>query len=80
MEAILRLPAVKARVGLGRSTIDRRMKLGEFPKSIPIGGGLVGWVESDIEEWIQQRILAGKSEGNSTPTQASLPVLSTVCA
>ncbi len=53
---ILRLPAVKARTALGRSTIYVLMAEGKFPQVIPLGGGgAVGWLEAEIEAWIQER-------------------------
>ena len=54
--SILRLPAVKARTGLSRSTIYLRISEGNFPKPISLGGRAVGWVESDIQAWLQQQI------------------------
>ena len=54
--SILRLPAVKARTGLSRSTIYLRISEGDFPKPISLGGRAVGWVESDIQDWLQQQI------------------------
>ena len=54
--SILRLPAVKARTGLSRSTIYLRISEGNFPKPISLGGRAVGWVESDIQDWLQQQI------------------------
>jgi prophage regulatory protein len=55
--AILRLPAVKARTGLSRSTIYLRIQEGSFPAPISLGGGrAVGWVESEVQTWLEQRI------------------------
>lgn len=53
---ILRRPNVEILVGLSRSTIYLRMKQGSFPRPIPLGGRLVGWKESDIQNWIDDRI------------------------
>jgi prophage regulatory protein len=55
-QAILRLPQVKARIGLSRSTIYLRVSEGSFPKPITLGPRSVGWVESEISEWVTQRI------------------------
>ena len=35
---ILRLPTVKARTGLSRSTIYHRVSCGTFPAPVPLGG------------------------------------------
>ena len=60
---ILRLPAVKARTGLSRSTIYLRIAEGDFPKSISLGGRAVGWIESEIQAWVQQQIDAARKSG-----------------
>lgn len=57
---LLRRPEVEKLVGLSRSTIYTRLEQGTFPKPIPLGGRLVAWVESDIHEWIENRIKAGR--------------------
>ena len=53
---ILRLPQVKSRTGLSRSSIYLRMQTNDFPLSISLGGRAVGWLESDVDEWIITRI------------------------
>ena len=54
--AIMRLKDVKARTGLARSTIYQQIKAGIFPKPISLGPRAVGWLESDIEEWISAAV------------------------
>jgi len=54
--SILRLPEVKARVGLSRSAIYLAISRDEFPRPVRIGARAVGWRESDIEEWICGRV------------------------
>jgi prophage regulatory protein len=53
---ILRLPAVKASTGLSRSTIYLRVAQGAFPQPVSLGGRAVGWLEAEIQEWLQRRI------------------------
>ena len=53
-------PAVKATTGLSRSTIYLRVAEGTFPKPVSLGGGAVGWVEAEVQEWLQQRIDASR--------------------
>lgn len=53
---ILRLPAVKARTGLSRSTIYLRISEGKFPKPISLGSRAVGWVEAEVNDWLQHQI------------------------
>jgi prophage regulatory protein len=53
---ILRLVHVKARTGLSRSTIYLRIKDGSFPTPIALGPRSVGWLEADVEAWIEARV------------------------
>ena len=53
---ILRLPAVKVRTGLSRSTIYLRVSQGSFPKPVSLGARAVGWVEAEIQGWLDQQI------------------------
>ena len=56
---ILRLPAVLARTGLGRSTVYLWMGRGEFPQRHKLGVRAVGWLESEIDSWIAECLEAG---------------------
>ncbi|MBE8563791.1 AlpA family transcriptional regulator [Vibrio sp. OPT20] len=58
----LRLKEVIALTGLGRSTIYKFMDEEVFPKTIPLGGRAVAWLESEIEEWMEQRLAIRESQ------------------
>ena len=53
---ILRLSDVKSKTGLSRSTIYLRMAEGKFPQQISLGSRAVGWINSEIIDWIEHRI------------------------
>ncbi len=55
---ILRLKDVINKTGLARSTIYKYLDAGTFPKPIPLGGRSVGWIDSEVHEWILNRIEA----------------------
>jgi len=59
--AILRLPIVKARTGLSRSTIYLQAAEGKFPKPLSLGARAVGWLESDIEAWLASRVAKSRN-------------------
>ena len=59
---ILRLPEVKDRTGLSRSTVYLRISESRFPTPISLGGRAVGWLESEIEQWILDRIEASRTD------------------
>lgn len=52
LERIIRLPTVRSRTGLSRSTIYRKMADGTFPRQVPISIRGAGWYESAISRWI----------------------------
>ena len=60
MHNILRLPAVKTRTGLSRSTIYLRISDGGFPAPVSLGGRAVGWIEAEIQAWLEERIQASR--------------------
>ena len=53
---LIRLQQVMEMTGLGRSTIYKYISESWFPKPVPLGGRSVGWVESEVNEWIFARI------------------------
>jgi prophage regulatory protein len=66
-----RLPQIKQRTGLSRSSIYAKIGRGEFPSPIRLGPRAVGWLDSEIEAWITQRVQAsrgGLSEDSLRPT------------
>ena len=66
--AILRLPQVEQRTGLSRSTLYQYMKDGYFPKPVPLGPRAVGWLESDVSDWIATRVRMARL-GDTPPTR-----------
>jgi prophage regulatory protein len=54
--SILRLPEVKTRVGLSRSAIYLAVSREKFPRPVQLGARAVGWLESEIEAWIRDRV------------------------
>ncbi len=54
-EKILKLPEVMATTGLSRSSIYSFISEGTFPAQVGLGARAVGFLESEILEWIQQK-------------------------
>ncbi len=52
---IIRLPKVKDKTGLSRSSIYEKMNQGLFPSSVSLGSRAVGWLENSIDDWIDSR-------------------------
>jgi prophage regulatory protein len=57
---LIRMKDVQNLTGLSRSYIYNLSSQGVFPKSISLvpGGTSKAWIESEIQEWIDQRISA----------------------
>ena len=53
---IIRLPEVIAKTGLSRSTIYFQISNGDFPRGVPIGEHARGWLNHEIEKWIEQKV------------------------
>jgi len=61
---ILRFKQVSELTGLKHTSIYEKIKSGEFPPSISLGTRARGWVASEIEGWISERIKASRGETN----------------
>lgn len=53
---LLRLPQVKARSGLSRSEIYRRVASGDFPAPVKLGERASAWPEHEVAAWCEARI------------------------
>jgi len=57
---IIRLKEVTEITGLAKSTIYAKMSsenpASRFPKNLSLGGSATGWLESEVIDWINQRI------------------------
>ena len=51
-DRIIRFNTVRARTGLSRSTIYRKIAEGTFPAQLKISTNGAGWRESDISHWV----------------------------
>ncbi len=74
---ILRLPDVLTRVPLGRTAIYGKIKLGQFPAPVKMGGAS-GWFEHEIEAWMDKLAAArtpaeSPSEGASSHSPTARP-------
>ena len=53
---VLRFKQLRDRVGLSRSQIERLEAVGRFPKRLRLGPGAVGWLESEVDAYIAERV------------------------
>lgn len=56
MNKFIRLNQVKEKTGLSRSSIYQFIKEGKFPAQVKLGQRAAAWVDSEVEDWISDRI------------------------
>lgn len=60
---VLRLAQVMASTGLGRSTIYKYIGEGKFPIPFKLSERCVGWLESEVQQWIRSRLEMRDTKG-----------------
>ena len=58
---ILRRKKVETKTGISRSSIYDGIRKGTFPKPIQLSAQSVGWLESEIDAWLRERIAASRN-------------------
>jgi prophage regulatory protein len=53
---VLRRADVVAKTGLSRARIYEMVNEGTFPKPVPLGERARGWLEHEVDQWIEQCI------------------------
>lgn len=53
---LIRRRVVESMTGLGRTQIYDLMKARRFPAAVPLGPRAVGWLESEVQGWIDERL------------------------
>lgn len=61
-QALIRLPEVQRRTGYSKAWIYRLMSQKRFPSAVKIGVRSIAFIESEIDEWIDQRIAESRGE------------------
>ncbi|MCG6340593.1 AlpA family transcriptional regulator [Vibrio fluvialis] len=53
---LIRQKEVTEMTGVSRASVYKLMAVGRFPKSVSLGERAVAWVESEVQEWVLERI------------------------
>ncbi|HAL1945154.1 TPA: AlpA family transcriptional regulator [Escherichia coli] len=61
-QSFIHLSEVQRRTGYSKAWIYRLIKEQRFPQSVKIGSRSIAFIESEIEEWINQRIAESRGE------------------
>lgn len=59
---ILRKSEVVDRVGFSGMEVWRREKSGKFPRRVKLGPNSVGWVEAEIDAYLEELVAARDAE------------------
>jgi len=54
-DTLLTLAQVQERIPKSRTTLYRWSKEGIFPKPVPVGPSGIAWVESEIDQYIEEQ-------------------------
>lgn len=58
--SVLREPAVRARLSVGKTKLWEMWRSGQFPAPIRLGTGrAVGWYSHEVDQWLASRPRAG---------------------
>ncbi|WP_207806964.1 helix-turn-helix transcriptional regulator [Parazoarcus communis] len=60
-ERFIRVGEVSSMVGLGKTTIYKYVSTNAFPAPVAIGGNRVAWLESEVLNWMRERVAARQS-------------------
>lgn len=60
-QRLIRRKEVQAKTSLGASSIYAMMKNGEFPLCLHLSERRVAWIESEVDQWIADRIATHKA-------------------
>jgi prophage regulatory protein len=60
-QRLIRRKEVQTKTGLGASSIYAMMKNGEFPQCLNLSERRVAWIESEVDQWIANRIAQHKA-------------------
>lgn len=65
--SVIRMPEVVRRTGLAKSTIFRRVRAGAFPQPVRLTSSSIGFIDSEVTEWIEQQMSARQPRESKRP-------------
>lgn len=63
IDPVLRWPEVAKVVPISRSHAHALAAQGDFPKPIKLGSRASGWLQSEIQQWMDERIALSRADG-----------------
>jgi prophage regulatory protein len=65
---IIRRKATQEKTGLCRSNLYKLEAAGLFPKRVPLGPRSVGFLEHEVDKWIEERVAASRGASCTAKT------------
>ncbi|HAS6095336.1 TPA: AlpA family phage regulatory protein [Vibrio vulnificus] len=62
---VIRLKEVMGLTGLSKSSIYRFSNNDDFPKPVSLGARSVGWIESEVTQWLENKVSSRNQEKRS---------------
>ena len=62
IDRFISVAEVLDRIGFSRTHLYRKINAGTFPKPVPLGPKKVGFLESEIVDWMEERLVARDQE------------------
>lgn len=53
---LIKLKEVMQKTSLGHSSIYKFIAEGTFPKQVSLGAKSVAWLESEVDDWIEEKV------------------------
>lgn len=63
MEKVIKQPELQNMLGISRGTLFNMRNSGDLPAPIKISSRCVGWLQSEIDEWLRSRPRAERFSG-----------------
>jgi prophage regulatory protein len=60
--SFMRLPKVIEVTGLKKTSVYNRMREKTFPLSVQLGPRTVGWIASEVDQWVAERIAESRPQ------------------
>jgi prophage regulatory protein len=74
-DRILRLPEVKSKIGRASATVWKDVSEGVFPPPFSTGARAVGWLESEINAWIEVRVFNARNPSQAIDVKVFVSLL-----
>ena len=69
-DRFLPLSVVLDRVCLSKSQLYRKIRVGEFPRAVPLGPQKIGFLEAEVEQWMVERLKAREADQGADARRA----------